>query len=99
MRIKHLLLLITIIQFNPSYSATSVGTAPLGTPPGVGRCNYSTIQAALDSGATAISVLNDQEFDENLVISQSVSIEGGHASCTTANLNLAPTATNTIING
>ena len=99
MRLKFILLLISISLFKQSFALVSVGTAPLGTPPGSGICDYTTIQAALNSGADRINVLNNQDFVENLVVDYAVDIVGGFASCQDANFNLVPTETNTTIKG
>lgn len=61
----------------------------VGSSPGFGTCNYTTIQAAIDFGDSEIRVLNNQTFTENIVISGSIDIKGGYTSCLQASLDNA----------
>jgi parallel beta-helix repeat protein len=70
----------------------------VGSSPGFGSCDYSSIQAAIDSNETEIRVLNNQVFTENLIIDQSIDIRGGFNSCLAASVDV-DSSNNTVISG
>jgi len=66
-------------------SANAVVT--VGSSPGFGICDYTSIQDAIDSGDDDIRVLNNQTFFENLQINTSTTLKGGYPTCTDAASN------------
>ena len=80
-RISFFILLIVL-------SSSSQAWVSVGSSPGFGTCDFSTIQAAISAGESEIRVLNNQIFNENLSISGSVDIKGGYSSCLSAQLNI-----------
>jgi len=65
---------------------SSNAVVTVGSSPGFGTCDYTSIQDAIDSGDGEIRVLNNQTYFENLQISTALSISGNYATCTDAAL-------------
>lgn len=78
-RIKHLLILACLTCMAPAIAMVTVGLSP-----GLGVCDYTTIQDAIDSGDNVINVLNNQTFSENLQINSGTNILGGFPTCADA---------------
>jgi len=93
MKLKLFITLWLVMLLPPANAWVSVGSSP-----GYGTCTYTTIQQALNAGASEIRVLNNQDFVENLEINQSVDIMGGYVSCLAASVNF-PRTNNTVISG
>lgn len=66
----------------PAWAWVSVGQSP-----GFGSCDHTSVQAAIDSGENEIRILDNQSFQENLLITGSRTLRGGFTSCLAASLN------------
>ncbi|KAA3645938.1 MAG: hypothetical protein DWP95_03845 [Proteobacteria bacterium] len=93
MKLKLFITLWLVLLFPSANAWVSVGSSP-----GYGTCTYTSIQQALNAGASEIRVLNNQDFVENLVIDYAVDVKGGYSSCLSATLNLTEN-TKTVIKG
>lgn len=76
--IKHLIIACLIV------AASTNALVTVGSSPGFGTCDYTTIQDAIDSGDDVIRVLNNQTFSENLQINTAVTVYGGFPTCSDA---------------
>lgn len=86
--------LLTSIILNFETSAQTVAT--VGQSVSTTQCDFLTIQAAINSGATEVRVLNNQTFFENLIIDDSIDLKGGYTNCLQASLD-QPSGGNTAI--
>jgi len=76
------LLIIPALCFGTANAWVSVGESP-----GFGSCDYTTVQAAINSGENEIRILDNQVFQENLLLTGSRTLRGGFTSCLAASLD------------
>lgn len=95
---RFIIILTTVLCAAAFWSSAALAWVSVGSSPGFGSCDYTTIDEALDDGDTEIRVLDNQDFVENLLIQDSVTIRGGFTSCLAASLN-DPQGGNTVIDG
>ncbi len=59
------------------------------------NCNFTTIQAAIDSGVDEVRLISFTTYTENILIqNKSINLIGGYSSCAAANVNTATPGTN-----
>jgi len=97
MNLRILFLIISLTFINNVFAIGIVGSSP-----GFGSCNYTSIQNALNANESEIRIVNDsnfqQNFEENISVDYSVDIKGGYNTCLAASLNQVST-NNSIIRG
>lgn len=81
MRIRLIILLVTLLSFNPSYSFVTVGAV---------GCDETNIITALNSGDSEIRLVKGN-YTTNFSINNNVEIIGGYSSCAAASANIPPT--------
>jgi len=89
---------LTVLLMLVSMTVKSLGVS-VGVTPGFGVCDYTTIQEALDSGDPIIKIVNDHEFEENLIIDHSVTLWGGFETCDVFGQGPYGNTPNTVIKG
>jgi predicted outer membrane repeat protein len=76
---------LTALALMPSAAMAWVS---VGSSPGFGTCTYTTIADALADGDNEIRILDNEVFEENLLITGSRTLRGGFTSCAAAGLNI-----------
>lgn len=92
MYVRSLVLFVFLLYCKTSFAIVTVGSSP-----GAGSCDYSTIGAALASGDSEVRVLAGT-FSEDLTIDDTVRVIGGFDSCNDADQN-NPGSSLTLVNG